>query len=82
MKTYTVTFAEDVPYYRTLEIDAENDEQAITKAKKYPANHDMQFDDPDWNNPICQRIVHIEDDAGRTIANDIPLDNYFSQKWP
>jgi hypothetical protein len=30
----------------------------------------------EWNNPVCKRIVHIEDETGNTIANDIPLDDY------
>jgi hypothetical protein len=34
---------------------------------------DVQLD-PEWNNTFCKRIVHIEDDAGKTIVNDISLD--------
>jgi hypothetical protein len=32
--------------------------------------------EPDWENPVCRRIVHIEDEAGRLIAEGVPLDGY------
>src|SRR5580658_4769949 len=77
MKTYTVLFAEDVPHYCTVDIEAESREQAIEKAKDHPNTGNLNFDDPDWNNPVCFRIVHIEDEKGDTVIDDIPLDNYF-----
>jgi hypothetical protein len=77
MKTYTALFAEDVSYYCTVEIQAETDEQAITQAKEYPGKFNMDFDDPDWNNPVCQRIVHMLDGNSAEIANDVSLDDYF-----
>ena len=69
MKTYSVLYAEDVPHYGTAEIEAENDAEAIAKAKAGP----FETDDPDWNNTVCRRIVHIEGPAG-IIAEDVPLD--------
>ena len=77
MKTYTVLFAEDVPHYCTADIEADSGEQAIEKAKSHPNTGDLDFADPDWNNPVCFRIVHIEDADGKLIADDIPLDDFF-----
>ncbi len=72
MNTYSVLYAEDVPHYGTAEIEAENDAEAIAKAKTGP----FETDDPDWNNTVCRRIVHIEDPEGKLIAVDVPLDDY------
>jgi hypothetical protein len=73
MKTYSVLYAEDVPHYATLEIQAASDEEAITAAK---ARHtgDLDFDSPDWESPILRRIVSIEDANYIGVAGDIPLD--------
>jgi hypothetical protein len=76
MKTYTVLYAQDVPHYCTREIHAATDEKALRKAKKLPATHDLNFQDPDWESPVCLRIVRIEDEKGAIVAEDIPLD-YF-----
>lgn len=75
MKTYTVLYAQDVPNYSAVEIQAATDEEAIAAAK---ARHtgDMDFEDPDWENPILRRIVHIQDNNYIDIANDIPLDRH------
>ena len=72
MKTYSVLYAEDVPHYGTAEIEAENDAEAIAKAKAGT----FETDDPDWNNTICKRIVRIEDPEGKLIAVDVALDDY------
>ena len=72
MKTYIALYAEDVPHYGTVEIEAENDAEAIAKAKAGP----FETDDPDWDNTVCKRIVHIEDPEGKLIAVDVPLDDY------
>jgi hypothetical protein len=75
MKTYTVLYAEDVPHYTSVEIQAASQDEAINAAK---ARHtgDLAFDDPDWENPILRRIVHIQDSNCVDIANDISLDGY------
>jgi hypothetical protein len=74
MKTYTILYAEDVPHYASVQIEAQSDEDAIKRAKV----HDFAGEalEAEWNNPVCRRIVHIEDNAGNTVANDIPLDDY------
>ena len=72
MKTYSILYAEDVPTYGTVEITAESDDAAIAQARE------MDFGDvqlgPEWNNTFCKRIVHIEDETGKTLVNGIPLD--------
>lgn len=77
MKTYSVLYAEDVLYYGTVEIEAENDAQAIAKATAVTNNDfaDTVFD-PDYDNGVCKRIVHIEDPDGKYIAEDVDLDDY------
>jgi len=73
MKTYSVLYAEDVPHYAAVEIQADDTEHAITAAR---ARHtgDLDFDSPDWENPILRRIVSIEDANCIGVAGDIPLD--------
>ena len=77
MKTYTVTFAQDVPHYATVCIHAETDREAFEKARALWNADDPPFtDDPDWSNTTCQRIVEIEDAGGRCVAASIALDQY------
>lgn len=76
-KTYSVLYAEDVPHYGTLEIEAATDAQAIAAAKTIgtdPLRNTTT--DPDFFNTVCKRIVHIEDEDGETIAENIPLDDF------
>ena len=74
MKTYTILFAEDVPCYGTVEIEAENDAAALDAAKAYDLTEVTT--DPEWENSVSKRIVHIEDAEGNTLFHDVPLDNY------
>lgn len=74
MKTYSVLFAEDVPHYGSVEIEAENDAGALEAARGYDLSEVTT--DPEWENSVCKRIVHIEDAEGNTIFHDVPLDNY------
>jgi len=76
MKTYSVLYAADVPHYATFEVEAADTEAAIVAAKAHISSRDVNLCDPDRNNPILQRIVHIEDDTGNTVATDIELDRY------
>ena len=74
MKTYSVLFAKDVPYYGCATIEAENDDAALEAAKAF--DHSAVTNDPEWENSVCARIVYLEDPDGNTIINDVPLDNY------
>jgi len=76
MKTYTVLYAQDVPHYCTHKIHAANDAKALRKAMKYPATHNLIFEDPAWDSPVLLRIVHIEDEKGGIVAADIELDDF------
>jgi hypothetical protein len=73
MKTYSVLFAEDIPYYGTVEIEAENDVAALEVAKAYDLSEVTT--DPEWGYSVCKRIVYIEDPNGKTIHYDVPLDD-------
>lgn len=72
MKTYNVLFAEDVPHYSAVEIEAMDTVDAIQKAQNcdltdVPTN-------PDWNNVISRRIVEVTDEDENIVAEFIPLD--------
>lgn len=73
MKTYSILFAEDVPHYGTAEITAANHEEAIVAAKSM----ERELTAPDWDNAVCCRIVHVEDEDGNIVAQDIVLDGFF-----
>ncbi len=75
MKTYTVLYAEDVPYYASGEIEAPSDKSAIAKARKLNTETFGAYDG-DWDNAVCRRIVSIEDAKGNVIAEDFALDKY------
>ena len=51
MKTYSVLFAQDVPHYGSVEIQAENDTAALEAAKAYDLT--AITDDPDWGTTVC-----------------------------
>jgi hypothetical protein len=69
---YSGLFAEYVPHYCIEEIAAEDLEEAIGHRN----TGNLDFDDPDWNNPVCLRIIHIEDGQEETAVDDIPLDEF------
>ena len=75
MKTYTVLIAEDIPHYGTAEITAADDAEAIARANALDL--DGLCTDPAWDDPVCRRIVHIEDPDGGIIAQDVALDGFF-----
>lgn len=75
MKTYSVLFAQDIPHYGSVEIEAESDTAALEAAKAYDLSEVAT--DPDWEYAACKRIVHIEDAEGKTMFHDVALDNYF-----
>lgn len=74
MKTYTVLYAEDVPHYATVVLEADNDQAAIDLAKgRDYGEEDLEAE---WSNTVCKRIVHVADDQNNTIIHDVPLDRY------
>lgn len=77
MKKYEITYAQDIPHYGTVELEAENDAVKIDAAKAYWAETALDpVDDPNWNNPVRKRIVIIRDEAGNEIANDVCCDDF------
>lgn len=75
MKTYSALFAEDVPHYGVVEIEANDDEAALEAAKTVDVS--VAADDPEWENAVCRRIVYLTDSDGRTVAEDVSLDDTF-----
>lgn len=75
MKTYSILVAQDVPHYGTAEIAAADDAEALAQAKALDPG-DL-CTDPAWDDPVCRRIVHIENPAGEIIAQDVALDGFF-----
>jgi hypothetical protein len=57
-----------------VEIQAEDDDAALQAAMAYDLAEVTV--DPEWENAVCKRIVHIEDPSGKTIHCDVPLDDY------
>jgi hypothetical protein len=77
MKKYEILYAQDVPHYGTVELEAESDAEIVEAAKAYWNATELDpVDDPDWNNPVCKRIVSIRDEAGNDIALDVRCDDY------
>lgn len=73
MKTYTVLYAEDVPHYSVVDIEAVDTADAITKARScdltdVPTN-------PDFHNAVSRRIVEVTDADENIVAEFIPLGN-------
>jgi hypothetical protein len=75
MKTYSILFAEDVPHYGVVYLEAEDDDAALEAAKAY--DFSAITNDLELENSVCRRIVHIEDPEGNFVGHDVPLDNYF-----
>lgn len=64
-----------MPHYGFAEIDAENDAAALVAARDYDLSEVTI--EPEWENSVCTRIVHIENASGKTVFYDVPLDDYF-----
>lgn len=75
MARYEILYAEDVPHYCVVEIEADSPADALRSAKEY--DYGDAAADPDWSNPVCKRIVSIHDEAGNTVAEDVSLDGCF-----
>ena len=83
MKTYTVLFAQDIPHYGSVEIEAKNDADALRRAKKYwrdvnTGAEPWPLNDAQHDSAVSARIVLIYDEADerREIAHDVRLDEY------
>jgi hypothetical protein len=83
MKAYTVLFAQDIPHYGSVQIEAKNDADALRQAKTYW--RDVQIgaepwplQDAQYDSAVSARIVLIYDEADthREIAHDVRLDEY------
>jgi len=72
MKTYTVLYAEDVPHYSAVEVEALDTFDAITKAQTLDLT-DVPTD-PDWYNAVSRRIVEVTDEDENIVADFIPID--------
>jgi hypothetical protein len=82
MRIYTVLFAQDVPHYGSVEINATGDLEAIAKARVHWER--IQRDEEPWplteaqhDSAVLDRIVEITDETGRQVGADIRLDTYF-----
>lgn len=73
MPIYEILYAEDVPHYGSKDIEAASADDALAKAKEIDPL--SVTNEPDHQNAVCKRIVHIEDADGNLVAEDIPLDN-------
>lgn len=87
MKTYTVLFAQDVPHYGSVEINATGDVQALAKARIHWER--VQRDEEPWplteaqhESAVLARIVEITDETGRQVAADVRLDTYLLSTAP
>jgi len=83
MKTYTILFAQDIPHYGFVEIEAKSDADALRRAKKYWRDvrigaEPWPLEDAQYDSAVSARIVLIYDEADqrREIAHDVRLDEY------
>ena len=82
MRTYTILFAQDIPHYGSVEIEAKNDADALRRAKKYWRDvkigaETWPLNDAQYDSAVSARIVLIYDEAGeREMAHDVRLDDY------
>jgi len=72
MKTYTVLYAEDVPHYAAVDIEALDTVDAIAKAGQKDLTGIPT--DPDWRNAVSRRIVEVTDEDENIVAEFISLD--------
>lgn len=75
-KTYSVLYAEDVPFYGYADVEAKHVKAALKAARKLHAEGRVDINDPCYGSAVCQRIVHIEDPDGNTVAENITLDDF------
>jgi hypothetical protein len=87
MKTYTVLFAEDVPHYGSVEINATGDVEAIAKARAHwqrvqSDEEPCPLTEAQHDSAVLARIVEITDETGRQVAADLRLDTYLLSVAP
>lgn len=81
MKTYTVIFAQDVPHYGSVEINATGDVEALAKSRVHwqrvqDGEEPWPLSEAQHDSAVLARIVEITDETGRQIAADVRLDTY------
>ena len=83
MKTYTILFAQDIPHYGSVEIEAKNNADALRRAKKYwrdvkTGAEPWPLNDAQYDSAVSARIVLIYDESDKRgeIAHDVRLDDY------
>jgi len=88
-KRYTVLFAQDVPHYGTVHLEAENDADALAQARAYwervrRGDEEWPLFDSEIENALLDRIVEITEDNGdyREVVRDVPLDDYYLAHTP
>ena len=64
-----------VPDYGGVDIEARDDTEALRLARSFDTDQ-VSYYEGDWDGAVCKRIVSIEDGTGKTVAADIPLDDY------
>jgi len=79
MPKYEVLFAQDIPHYGVVEIEARNQKYAVAKAKHHwrlvqRCQQPWPCTDADYSNAINSRIVIITDSDGQELVTDIALD--------
>jgi len=77
----TVTCAQDLPRYGSVDIQASDDATALTAAKAFwdrvqKGEENSPVYDADWCGTVCNRIVEITDADFNQVAADVPLDAY------
>jgi hypothetical protein len=80
MKSYTMTVAATVSCYGTIQIDAENDEDALAQIKA-KVEEDTLWDTlkPEWESTDDHRIVAMDEDiTNRYLIEDVHFD---SPEW-
>ena len=77
MNRYQVLYAEDVPHYTTVEIEARTNEEAIAKAKNFAP--DQAPTNPDWHHASARRLVEVTDEDENIVAEFIPLSSSSSR---
>ena len=79
MPKFEIIFAQNVPHYGVVEIQARDRQYAIAKAKQHwrlvqRGQKPWPCTDAEYGNAINSRIVMITDSKGNELVTDIDLD--------